>query len=96
MEKRLLIKIKQIDTTSSRIIAVRAIKENIDLLLINVYKSCKNNETVNEFTDISTQKMTIYNTYKSSDIILGGDFNCDLKLNDARCGILTLCTTSGG
>ena len=70
-KKDLPFKFKQINTTSSRIIVVRAIKENIDLLLINIYMPFKNNETVNEFIDVLTKMMSIYNTYNSSDIILG-------------------------
>ena len=80
-------KIERIDTCSPRLVAVRAYNDYVNVLFINTYMPCNINDKTEEFINILTEIMTICNMYESSDVVLGGDFNCDLCLQDARADI---------
>ena len=78
------IKMEEIITVSDRLCAVRLQRDNVDIILINVYMPCNNAVYDEKFTDIIFEILTISNMYDCSDIIIGGDFNCNLSLNNTR------------
>ena len=67
---------------SKRLCCVRIEKDNIDILLINVYmpsSNCSNREQ--EFSDILSEVSSINDIYSDASLILGGDFNFDYIRN---------------
>ena len=80
------IKIEEIATISDRLCAIRLPGDNVDIILINVYMPCNSDVYNEKFTDMIFE-ITLVNMYENSDIIIGGDFNCNLSLNNARVDI---------
>ena len=79
---------ERVDTESPRLVAIRAHKDYTNILFINVYMPCNTTNANEEFIDILTEIVTLCNIYDGSDVVLGGDFNCDLAVGDARVNIL--------
>ena len=80
----LSIEINEITTLSDRLCVTRITNEHLDIILINVYMPCNESVLNEEFIEILFEIVTICNTHEYSDVVLAGDFNCDISLNDFR------------
>lgn len=81
------LKFKQISVSSKRLCAVQVIGSGHSMLIMSVYMPFNdaNNE---EFFDILCEINAICNTYADHDVIIGGDFNCDVSLGSLRASML--------
>ena len=83
-KKSLVVEINEINTLSNRLCAIRITSHNLDIILVNIYMPCNEYNLNDEFIEILFEVVTICNTYECSDIVIAGDFNCDISLNDVR------------
>ena len=84
-KRSLSVQAEIINTMSNRLCAVKVKTNNIDLILLNVYMPCNEGAVANEeFFDILCDVISICNAYDNCDVILGGDFNCDIAKADLR------------
>ena len=75
--------VKSIDTVSNRISACMVIGDNARFLLLNVYMPT--NDGKNDlFIDTLHEIVSLCLMFDSFNIILGGDFNCQIGKNDSR------------
>ena len=83
-KKNLSGEIVEIPTLSNRLCAVRFSSSKSDLLIFSVYMPCNTNSNENEFYDILCDIKSICDSFEDSDVLIGGDFNCDISRGDLR------------
>ena len=73
-------------TISPRLCVVTIKAKNSNILLCNVYMPCDDNSNANyeEYGDTLYEMITLIESYKGHDIIIGGDFNVDFSRNNSR------------
>ena len=76
------LKFDQIETTSKRLCAVRVTGANTNFVLLNVYMPCNGND--DEFFNVLCEMNAICNTFVQLDVIIGGDFNCEVTSRNLR------------
>ena len=89
---------ESIITSSDRLIGLRFFDDNLtlDLIILNVYMPCRNNENNVEFTEILYELSSICMLYASSDVVVGGDFNCSLNKDEYRGSLLNTFLENAG
>ena len=73
--------IEMIDTLSNRLLACKINWKNsflCDVLLVNVYMPSNTNDNNSEFLDIMLEISSILQMYNNCDVVIGGDFNCNM------------------
>ena len=96
-KKSLSFKVENISTISKRLCAVKAKSNEVDIILLNLYMPCNEGIVTNEeFFDILCEVASICYTYGDCDIILGGDFNCDIAKADLRVSLFQEFIQSNG
>ena len=85
-KNNLALSITPIKTNSSRLCAVNVKSDKINIIIFNIYMPCDNNsdESFDIFGDVLFDLLSILDTYRGFDLIMGGDFNVDFKRNESR------------
>ena len=79
--------IEMVETISNRLLACKINWKNDysnDTILFNVYMPTNSNENNVEFLDIMLEISSIIQIYNTYDVVVGGDFNCNMKSKDDR------------
>ena len=76
--------VTSIDTVSDRICACKLESQNSSILLINVYMPTNNANNNDLFTEILYEIISLCLMYDSYDIIVVGDFNCNVDNFDIK------------
>lgn len=81
-------KFEILNTNSNRLCAVKYIFGINELLVLNVYMPNFMGGNEDEFFDILTDIYGLVDTHNNADVVLGGDFNCNLNSNNLRSYLL--------
>ena len=80
--------VENIDTTSDRLCVSKVEATDMRFLLFNVYMPINNVNNNDHFKDILYEIISICLMYETFDIIIAGDFNCQIGNGDIRDDIL--------
>ena len=72
-------KVKKIDCDDNRLCAALYTKDNMTMLLVNVYMPCDNNCHDDDFINILSDVSLLFYRYNPSHVVFGGDMNVDLS-----------------
>ena len=84
---------EKIETISKRMCTLKVTTDNSSMLLFNIYMPNdmrRPGEELDEFNEILAEVKDIVSKFSPIDVIIGGDFNCDLTRNNFQSRALEL------
>ena len=82
-------KVEKLDCDKNRLCAALYTKDNITMLLVNVYMPCDNNCHDDDFIDILNEVSLLIYRYNPSHVDFGGDMNVYLRRTSPNSRIFT-------
>ena len=82
-------KVEKLDCNNNRLCAALYTKDNMTMLLVNVYMPCDNNCHDDDFIDIFNYVSLLFFRYNPSHVVFGGDINVDLSRTSPNLRVLT-------